>query len=61
MIDAFIARKRLSLADCEGLLPDVARRTIQRDLKELIEKGLVREAGHGPTDPKRHYLWAGEL
>jgi len=61
LIDAFIARKRLSLADCEGLLPDVARRTIQRDLKEFIEKGLVREAGHGPTDPKRHYLWADEL
>jgi hypothetical protein len=47
----------MSLADCEGLLPDVARRTVQRDLKVLVDKELVLEVGHGPTDPTRHYLW----
>ena len=40
-----------------GLLPDVARRTLQRDLKLLVDNGLVREVGKGPTDPTRHYLW----
>jgi hypothetical protein len=30
------------------------RRTLQRDLK-LVEKGLVREIGTGPTDPTKYY------
>lgn len=28
---------------------------IQRNLKLLVEKGLVREIGTGPTDPTKHY------
>lgn len=48
LIGAFmVVRKHLSLADCEGLLPDVARRTIQPDLKMLVEQGVVGEAGQG--------------
>ena len=31
------------------------RRTLQRDLKLLVEKGLVREIGTGPTDPTKYY------
>jgi Fic family protein len=31
------------------------RRTLQRDLKLLVEKGLVREVGTGPTDPTKYY------
>ena len=31
------------------------RRTLQRDLKSLVEKGLLVEAGTGPTDPTRYY------
>jgi DeoR/GlpR family transcriptional regulator of sugar metabolism len=30
-------------------------RTLQRDLKLLVEKGLVREVGTGPTDPTKYY------
>ena len=57
-----MAQQRLSLAGCEALLPDVARRTVQRDLKALVERGLVREVGQGPTDPTRYYQWtAAEL
>ncbi len=59
LVSAFMAQTRLSLADCEALLPDVARRTVQRDLKALVERGLVRELGQGPTDPTRQYQWAG--
>lgn len=40
-------------------MPDVARRTLQRDLKRLVEVGFVAEVGHGPTDPTRHYRWLG--
>jgi predicted transcriptional regulator len=31
------------------------RRTLQRDLKLLVEKGLVPETGTGPTDPTKYY------
>src|SRR5436309_4313251 len=41
---------RLALSDLEGLFPDVNRRTLQRDLKKLLEKGLLHEIGSGPTD-----------
>ncbi len=47
----------LSIADFERLFPDVARRSLQRDLKALLDKGLVREEGQA-TDPTRRYRWA---
>jgi Fic family protein len=59
LVAAFLERNNLSLADCEKLLPDVARRTIQRDLKLLVDAGLVAEVGQGPTDPTRQYRWLG--
>jgi Fic family protein len=31
------------------------RRSLQRDLKTLVELGYVREVGSGPTDPTKHY------
>jgi Fic family protein len=45
------------MADAEHVLPDVARRTVQRDLKRLVELGLVAEIGRGATDPNRAYRW----
>jgi Fic family protein len=56
VVAAFLERADLSLRDCEGLFPGVTRRTLQRDLKLLVEKGLVVEVG-APTDPTRHYRW----
>lgn len=46
---------RLAIGDFEALCPGVNRRTLQRDLKALVEKRLVDEHGTGPTDPTRHY------
>jgi Fic family protein len=51
---------RLGVADLERLFSTVNRRTLQRDLKRLLQKGLVRESGSGPTDPNRLYV-PGEL
>ncbi len=45
---------RGTIADCEKAL-NVGRRSLQRDLKLLVDKGLVREIGSGPTDPTKHY------
>jgi hypothetical protein len=46
-----IARPRPS-----GLCPDVNRRSLQRDLKAMIEKGVVVEKATSPTDPTKHYV-----
>jgi Fic family protein len=61
LVGAFVERDTLTLADAEALLSDVARRTVQRDLKRLVELGLVIEFGRGPTDPTRAYRWRAEL
>ena len=49
---------RITLADLERLCPDTSRRTLQRDLKSLVGKGVLTEWGAGPTDPTRHYRLA---
>jgi len=59
LVAAFLERGSLSLADCEKVLPGVARRTLQRDLKHLVDAGLIGEVGQGPTDPTRHFRWLG--
>ncbi len=46
---------RLSIQELEALCPGVNRRTLQRDLRSLVEKGLLVEEGSGPTDPTRYY------
>ena len=50
-----IRHGRLTIQDFEALCPEANRRTLQRDLKALVEKGLFTEAGTARTDPTRHY------
>ncbi len=57
LVRAFLEQKELTLADCEKLLTGVVRRTIQRDVRGLIEAGLIDELGKGATDPTRSYRW----
>lgn len=57
LVAAFLERTTMSLADCEKLLPEVARRTLQRDIKLLVDARLISEVGQAPTDPTRHYRW----
>ena len=56
-----IEHGRLTIRDYERLCPGMNRRTLQRDLKALLEKGLLSEAGASPTDPTRHYRLAGGI
>jgi len=51
-----LSASRLALEDLEPLFPGVNRRTLQRDLKALVSKGLLLEIGSSPNDPNRHYL-----
>ena len=56
-----IEHGRVTIHDYGELCPGVNRRTLQRDLKALVEKGLLAEAGTAPTDPARHYRMADGL
>ncbi|MFP4358539.1 MAG: hypothetical protein ACLFSZ_08910, partial [Puniceicoccaceae bacterium] len=45
----------LTIQDYAALCPETNRRTLQRDLKELIDKGLISEIGTSRTDPTKRY------
>ncbi len=49
---------RLTIQEYRALCPGVNRRTLQRDLKVMVDKGLFTERGTGATDPTRHYRLA---
>ena len=51
----------LNIQDFERLCPDVARRTLQRDLGDLLARGLLRQIASSPTDPGRRYELNPEL
>lgn len=56
VLDFLLNTNRLTLGNLEELLPSVHRRTLQRDLRDLVDKGLIHEVGSGATDPNRHYV-----
>ncbi len=47
-------RGKGTVSDCEAALGE-NRRTLQRDLKVLVEQGFIREVGSGSTDPTKYY------
>ena len=55
---ALIQYGELTIQDFEALCPEVNRRSLQRDLKGMIEKKVIAEVGAGTTDPTRHYVLA---
>ncbi len=46
----------LNIQEFERLCPGVNRRSLQRDLRAMIEKGLVAQKSTGPTDPTKRYV-----
>jgi Fic family protein len=50
-----LLQESMSIRDFERIQPSVARRTLQRDLKDLLVKGLIAEVGQASTDPNRRY------
>ncbi|MEO6596500.1 MAG: Fic family protein [Planctomycetota bacterium] len=59
VLDLLLAHGKVTIDDLEVRFPESNRRSLQRDLKLLLSKGLLREVGAGVTDPTRHYV-AGE-
>lgn len=60
LLGELLAAGSLNLAALTPLFPEVSRRTLQRDLKVLLDKGLIREVGLA-TDPHRAYVVAMEV
>lgn len=54
LLSYLLKRGKGTIAEFETELK-LNRRTLQRDLKLLGEKGFSREVGTSPTDPTRHY------
>lgn len=50
-----IGHGKLTIQDFETLCPKVNRRSLQRDLKGMLDRKVIVEIGAGPTDPTRHY------
>ena len=55
-IEFLLTHGNLTIQAFEKLCPDVNRRSLQRDLKDLLDKNLIKDSGVGPTDPTRHYV-----
>jgi DNA-binding HxlR family transcriptional regulator len=51
----------MSIQDFERLSPRVSRRTLQRDLKAMVDKGLLIEKASSPTERTKIYIPAGKL
>lgn len=58
VIGFLLQNEKFTIQDFESICPDVNRRSLQRDLKGLLDKKLLMEIGSGPTDPTRHYALA---
>ncbi len=48
----------LTIQDFERLCPDVNRRSLQRDIRAMIEQGIVEEEATSPTDPGKRYVFS---
>ena len=51
-----LQNEKLTIQNFESICPDVNRRSLQRDLKGMLDKKLILEIGAGPTDPTRYYV-----
>ena len=54
-MDFVLERGGLTIQEYLALCPDTNRRSLQRDLKDLVEEGLLTEQGANPTDPTKRY------
>ncbi len=55
-IDFVLEHGGLTIQEYESLCPGSNRRSLQRDLRDLVAKGLLTEQGTSSTDPTKRYL-----
>lgn len=54
-IEYLFEHSRLTISELELLCPATTRRSLQRDMKDLLAKRLIEESGTSATDPNRYY------
>lgn len=55
LMSHLLQHKKIAIKDYEQLYPTANRRTLQRDIKLLLDKGLIKEVALSTTDPTKHY------
>jgi Fic family protein len=55
VLQYLLTHPTVTIQDFERLCPNVTRRTLQRDLEDLLARGLLRQIASAPTDPGRTY------
>ncbi len=56
-LDHIVEHGSLTIRDFERLCPEVNRRSLQRDIRAMIEQGIVEEKATSPTDPGKKYVF----
>ncbi|MBI3269376.1 MAG: Fic family protein [Planctomycetes bacterium] len=56
ILDHLLTNGKISLGDMVERFPRVNRRSLRRDFRVLLDKGLLKEVASSPTDPNRHYV-----
>ena len=54
VLDYLFEKEKLTIQEYEEICPGVTRRSLQRDLKDLLEKGLIE--GEGATHHQKYRL-----
>lgn len=54
-VDLVLEHGSMTLQEYASICPNANRRSLQRDIKILVEKGILLERGTGPTDPTKRY------
>ena len=54
-VDLMIEQGKIAISELERCFSNVSRRTLQRDIKQLIEKGVCNESASSTTDPTKTY------
>ena len=58
-IGEILEHGKVAIADMERLCSTISRRTLQRDMKQLVDKGLCVETALTSTDPTKCYVLKG--
>lgn len=54
-LDLVLAQGAITLSELEARITGTSRRTLQRDLRAMVDKRLLHEVAAAPTDPTRRY------
>jgi len=52
---------KITISELENRFPNVSRRTLQRDLKQLVEKKICEESASSTTDPAKVYIFTSGI